>query len=72
MLWTLDPSGHYVDRVRLGQKPALRKRTFPYCKSQADQRFSRASPWTNRSTAGRAAIQSIPGNANLRRREDCP
>jgi len=26
LLWTLDPSGHYVARVRLGQKPALRKR----------------------------------------------
>jgi len=26
LLWTLDPSGHYVARVRLGQKPTLRER----------------------------------------------
>ncbi|RQS18324.1 DUF746 domain-containing protein [Burkholderia sp. Bp8998] len=30
LLWTLDPSGHYVARVRLGQKPARRERQFPY------------------------------------------
>ncbi|WP_174987676.1 DUF746 domain-containing protein [Burkholderia lata] len=26
LLWTLDPSGHYVARVRLGQRSALQKR----------------------------------------------
>ncbi|MGC3025080.1 DUF746 domain-containing protein [Burkholderia sp. DN3021] len=26
LLWTLDPSGHYVARVRLGQKPTPRER----------------------------------------------
>lgn len=30
LLWTLDPSGHYVARVRLGQRPTLPERQFPY------------------------------------------